>query len=283
MTSAPLHHSTKVRHLKALKHPRLLFALIILVLFFGSAVFGDFLIGVDPANIRLDLRLTPPSLAHPFGCDSLGRDVYSAIIMGSRITLYIAVLTVLLSTLLGVSLGLIAGFWGGMSDVIIMRLVDILMAFPGILLAMSLTSILGPSVHNIILAISITGWTGTARLVRGQVLSLRERDHVLAARSLGAGSIRMLVRHILPFLWTPLLVSSTFSLSGVIIVEASLSFLGLGANSSTPTWGSLLFQGRTVLTEAPFLSIIPGIMIALVVLAFNFLGDSLRDIFDPRE
>ena len=156
------------------------------------------------------------------------------------------------------------------------------MTFPGILLAMTLASILGPSVNNIIIAISATGWTATARLVRGQVLSLREREHITAARTLGCSSGHILVRHILPFLWTPLIVSTTFSLSGVILIEASLSFLGLGANSAIPTWGSLLFQGRTVLSEAPFLCMIPGVMIALLVWFFNFLGESLRDHLDPR-
>ena len=156
------------------------------------------------------------------------------------------------------------------------------MAFPGILLSMALASFLGPSVYNLILAITATGWTATARLSRAQVLSIKEREHVVAVNSLGASNLRILTHHILPFLWTPLFVSSTFSLSGVILTEASLSFLGLGANSSIPTWGGLLFQGRNVLEEAPFLSLIPGVLIATLILSFNFIGDILRDIFDPK-
>ena len=163
-----------------------------------------------------------------------------------------------------------------------MRAVDLVMAFPGILLAMTLTTLLGPTVINIVLAISLTGWTAAARLVRGQVLSLNEREYVTAARALGAVDRRIIWRHIFPGTISPLLVHATFSLSGVIIVESSLSFLGFGAQDSAASWGSLLGQGRTVLTEAPHLSIAPGMAIALTVLSLNFIGDSLRDALDPK-
>ena len=264
------------------KDIRVLFSVTIIVLFLTSALLAPFLNLPDLEASNLSQRLLKPSWEHLFGCDLFGRDLFSLVLLGARQTLIIVVSTVFLSTSVGLLLGLIAGYFRGLFDMVIMRSIDILMAFPGMLLAMALAAFLGPSTYNIILAISITGWTSTARIVRGQVLSIREKEHVLAAHSLGAKPSRIIIHHVLPFLWTPLLVSTTFSLSGVILIEASLSFLGLGANSSIPTWGGLLFQGRGVLDEAPFLSMIPGVLIATVILSFNFLGDFLRDIFDPR-
>lgn len=264
------------------KDVRLIFSILIIFVFTFCALFANHLALQDPELMDLNLRLSRPSLQHPMGCDIFGRDLFTLVLFGARQTFIIVFASIGLSTFIGLIAGVIAGYFRGITETLIMRLVDILMAFPGILLAMSLASFLGPSVNNIILAISATGWTSTARLMRGQVLSIREREHVTAARSLGAKDSRILIRHILPFLWTPLLVSTTFSLSGVILIEASLSFLGLGANSSIPTWGGLLFQGRGVLEEAPFLSVIPGMLIAIVILSLNFIGDILRDVFDPK-
>lgn len=264
------------------KDMRFLFSLTVLFIFFIFVLFAHMLALQDPEAIDLNQRLSKPTWLHPMGCDIFGRDLFTLVVFGARQTFMIVLATVSLSTVVGVIAGVCAGYFRGLTDSIIMRFVDILMAFPGILLAMSLASFLGPSVNNIILAISATGWTSTARLVRSQVLSIREREHIVAARAIGASNPRILLHHILPFLWTPLLVSSTFSLSGVILIEASLSFLGLGANSSIPTWGGLLFQGRGVLEEAPFLSIIPGVLIATVILSLNFIGDILRDVLDPR-
>ncbi len=261
---------------------RFYFSVIVIFLFVTSSVFAPYLALYNPEAIDLNLRLNPPTWLHPFGCDIYGRDLLSLALLGARQTLLIVIATVSLSTLIGLFAGLSAGYFGGLTDSLLMRCVDILMAFPGILLAMALASFLGPSLYNVILSICATGWTSTARLVRGQVLSIREREHITAARAIGLRSPRILLRHVLPFLWSPLLVSTTFSLSGVILIEASLSFLGLGANTSIPTWGGLLFQGRTVLEEAPFLSLIPGVLIAAVIFSFNFIGDVLRDHLDPK-
>ncbi len=266
----------------SIKNIRFYFSSCVILIFVGVAIFAPILSFYDPEMIDLNQRLSTPTWSHPFGCDIYGRDLLTLTMLGARQTLIIVLSTVSLSTVIGLIAGIIAGYFRGFLDTAIMRFVDILMAFPGILLAMSLASFLGPSLNNVILSISATGWTSTARLVRGQVLSIREREHIAAARALGLQSPRILFRHVLPFLWSPLLVSTTFSLSGVLLIEASLSFLGLGANTSIPTWGGLLFQGRTVLEEAPFLSLIPGVLIATVIFSFNFIGDALRDRFDPR-
>jgi peptide/nickel transport system permease protein len=265
------------------KDSRIIFSFSIISIFIFSAIFGPLLLSQGIQEGDLSLKLCTPYPQHPFGCDLHGQDVLTEMILGSRISLYIAFFTVLLSTTIGIAAGLVSGFYKGFLDMFIMRFVDILMAFPGILLALSLSSLLGPSLHNLIISITATGWTSTARLVRGQVLSLSEREYVVAAKAIGASSFRTLVLHILPSLTTPLLVSTSFSLSGVILVEASLSFLGLGAQGETPSWGALLNQGRSALSEAPHLSIFPGTAILLVVLAFNFLGDALRDHLDPKQ
>jgi peptide/nickel transport system permease protein len=202
---------------------------------------------------------------------------------GARSSLYVASLTVLLSVTLGVFIGLVSGYFGKTIDHIFMRLVDIVMAFPGILLAMSLAALLGPSLHTVIFSISATGWTSAARIIRSQVLSLREREYVLASKALGATHTRLILSHILPGTITPLVVHSTFALSGVIIVEASLSFLGLGAQDGALTWGGLLGQGSQIeLARAPHLTLIPGAAIFLLVLSLNQMGDALRDALNPR-
>jgi ABC-type dipeptide/oligopeptide/nickel transport system permease subunit len=238
----------------------------------------------DPENMDdIARRLAPPSAAHWLGNDLTGGDVLTGIIYGTRTSLYIGFVTVFLSITLGVSIGLLAGYRRGAIDMILMRTVDLLMAFPGILLAMALAALMGPDLHNVVLAITATGWTSSARLVRGQVLSLTEREYVTATRALGASGWRIVLKHIFPGTMSPLVVLATFSLSGVIIIEASLSFLGLGAQDGAPSWGAILSQGRTQLVEAPHLAVAPGVAIFLVVLALNFLGDALRDALDPRQ
>ena len=230
----------------------------------------------------INLRLLPPNSIHPLGCDLYGQDILNSILMGARTSLIIGFLTVLFSTCIGVVTGLVAGFFRGIVDHVIMRLVEIVMAFPGILLAMALAALLGPSLMNLVLAMTATGWTGIARLVRAEVLSLSSREYVMASQVLGASTGRILFRQIMPSLWPYVLVTSSFSFAGVIITEASLGFLGLGAPDGYQTWGSLLNQGRTVILEAPHLSLFPGIVLVLVVLGFNFVGDGLRDKFDPK-
>lgn len=229
-------------------------------------------------------RLCNPSYEHILGCDINGNDVLTIMLWGSRTSLYVGLLTVLLSVSIGICIGLTAGFFGSWVDMLLMRIVDIFMAFPGILLAMSLTALLGPSLNTVVFAIAATGWTSAARLVRGQVLSLRTREYVMASRGFGGSPFRQMFRHILPHTWTPLVVHGTFALSGVIIVEAGLSFLGLGAQDSTLTWGGLLSQTSEVeLMSSLHLSLAPGLAIFFLVMCLNFIGDALRDYLDPKD
>jgi len=254
----------------------------ILLLITLMALTGYFFMPFDHQEVFLEKRLLGPHQGNWLGCDLYGRDVLKALVTGAGTSLYIAFVTVLITSLTGICLGLLAGYFQSWVDILIMRTVDILMAFPGILLTMALASLSGPGLNTIIFAISVTGWTGMARIVRAQVLSVREREFVQATAALGSKDFRIMLRHILPSILPPVIVTATFSLSGVILVEASLSFLGLGNPEGSPTWGSMLNQGRTVLTEAPHLSIAPGIMIMMIVLAFNFMGDALRDSLDPH-
>lgn len=270
---------------RCLANPRIWFGGSVTVAFVFAAVFAPVLAPTAPNAMDVALRLKPPSLDTPaswLGYDLNGGSLLTAMLYGARTSLEISVSTVALSVTFGTLVGLIAGYKRGWVDSLLMRLVDLLMAFPGTLLAMALAALMGPSRSNVVLAIAATGWTSAARLVRGQTLSLREREYVTASRALGAKGGRLVFRHIFPGTLSPLLVHATFSLSGVIIVEAGLSFLGLGAQDGAPSWGATLGQGRTVLTEAPFLSIAAGAAIGILVLALNFVGDALRDILDPR-
>ena len=263
-------------------NPRLIFGLVVIVSVTAASLLAPWLAPTNPDDIDITLRLNPPGALDLFGRDLSGGSVLTAMLYGGRTSLYISSVTVFLCVTIGSWVGLIAGYKRGWVDTMLMRMVDLLMAFPGILLAMALAAMLGPSRNNVILAISATGWTSAARLMRAQTLSIREREYVVASRAMGAKDLRLIWHHIFPATLSPLLVHATFSLSGVIIVEASLSFLGLGAQDGAPSWGALLSQGRTVLLEAPYLSIIPGVAIATLVLALNFVGDALRDILDPR-
>ncbi len=264
------------------RNPRIVFGFIILLGAIATAVLAPWIAPYPADEMDITKRLCPPSSEHWLGCDLNGADILTAIMYGGRTSLYIGFLTVCMTLSVGVFVGLISGYWRGWIDHLLMRSVDILMAFPGILVAMSLAALLGPNIHNVVLAIAATGWTSAARLVRGQVLSLREREYVTASRALGARDRRLIFYHILPGTISTLLIHATFSLSAVILIEASLSFLGLGAQDGPPSWGALLNQGRAVITEAPHLSIAPGFAIMLIVLSLNFIGDALRDILDPR-
>jgi peptide/nickel transport system permease protein len=255
----------------------------ILSIVIGSAVFADLLAPYPLGEGSITDRLAGPSAQHFFGCDLNGADVLTAMLYGARTSLYVGLATILLSMSLGVTLGLVSGYSGGVVDILIMRSVDTVMAFPGILLAMGLTALMGPSVHTVIIAIAATGWTSSARLVRGQALSLKEREYVLAGRALGGSHKHLIINHILPAALSPIIVQATFSLSGVMVVEAGLSFLGLGASDAALTWGGLLGQGSQIqLDRAPHLTMIPGAAIFALVMALNFMGDALRDAFDPK-
>lgn len=255
---------------------------VIVALAVSMAVLSPVLAPYDPAWQVLSLRLAGPMLAHPFGLDELGRDILSRILSGARISLLVGLAVVSVSATAGSLLGATAGYVGGRLDTAISRVIDILMAFPGILLAIALVAVLGPSLFNVVLALSAIGWVGYARLVRGQVLRARECEFVQAARALGAGTWRVLITHLLPAALPALMVQATLGMAGAILAEASLSFLGLGVQPPTPSWGTMLNGGRAHLLDAPHLTVFPGLAIALLVLGFNFLGDGLRDRVDPR-
>jgi peptide/nickel transport system permease protein len=247
-----------------------------------AALLGPVLTPYDPASQDLARRLEAPSLAHPFGLDELGRDILARILSGAQISLLVGLAVVSVSSIVGMLVGSVAGYFGGRVDDVISRIIDVLMAFPGILLAIALVAVLGPSLTNVVIALSVIGWVGYARLVRGQALRAREFDFVQAARALGAGSRRIVVRHILPTALPAVVVQATLGMAGAIIAEAALSFLGLGVQPPTPSWGTMLDAGRSHLFDAPHLTIFPGLAIAVLVLGFNFLGDGLRDRVDPK-
>jgi peptide/nickel transport system permease protein len=246
-----------------------------------TALLAPFLAPYDPLAIDLKGELEGPGVGHLLGQDKLGRDILSQIIYGSRVSLVVGLVVVGISLLIGVSLGAAAGYFGGVFDTILMRIVDILLAFPGILLAIALTGILGPNLRHIILALCVLGWVGYARLVRGQVLAEKNREYVLAARAIGANHPRIILRHILPNCFAPVIVEATFGLAGVILAESSLSFLGLGPQD-VPTWGRLMNEGAQYLLFAPHVATFPGIAIMLTVLGFNFIGDGLRNRWDVK-
>lgn len=247
-----------------------------------SAIAAPMLAPHDPNAQDTSRRLEAPSHDHPLGLDDLGRDVLSRIVYGSRVSLRVGFSVVILAALIGVTLGAIAGYFGGAADVIVMRICDILLSFPGILLAIALVAVLGPSLNNVVLALVITAWVGYARLVRGQVLKVREMEFVTAAKALGAKSPRVILLHVLPNIINPVIVMATLGLGGVILSEAALSFLGLGVQPPTPSWGAMLTSGRRYLGLANHLAIFPGAAIMLAVMGLNFLGDGLIDALDPK-
>ena len=248
----------------------------------AAAVFGPWVLPFDPLHQELALRLSPPSWAHPLGLDELGRDLASRLVLGARVSLFVGVSVVCVSAVIGTLVGAVAGYAGGKIDMALGRLMDVLMAFPGILLAIALVAVLGPSLRNVVLALVTIGWVGYARLVRGQVLKIRELEYVQAARALGAPVVRVVLRHVIPATLSTVSVQATLGMAGAIVAEASLSFLGLGVQPPMPSWGTMLDAGRAHLFDAPHLTIVPGVAIALLVMGFNFAGDALRDRLDPR-
>jgi peptide/nickel transport system permease protein len=237
----------------------------------------------DPSAQDLPRRLVGPTWTHPLGLDELGRDVLARVLAGARISFLVGLTVVSVSASVGTLLGAVAGYFGGLVDDLISRVTDVLLAFPGLLLAIALVAVLGPSLTNVLFALTVIGWVGYARLVRGQVLRAREFEYVLAARALGAGAPRILWRHVVPNAIPAVVVQSTLGMAGAIIGEAALSFLGLGVQPPTPSWGTMLNGGRAHLLDAPHLTIFPGLAIATLVLGFNFLGDGLRDRMDPKK
>jgi peptide/nickel transport system permease protein len=248
----------------------------------AAAIVGPALTPFDPSAQELPSRLAGPTWTHPFGLDELGRDILARVLAGARISFLVGIVVVGVSAVIGTTIGAVAGYAGGIADETIGRLVDTLLAFPGLLLAIAFVAVLGPSLANVLVALTAIGWVGYARLVRGQVLRARELEYVQAARALGSSAARVLTHHVVPAAIPAVAVQATLGMGGAIISEAALSFLGLGVQPPTPSWGTMLNGGRAHLLDAPHLTIFPGLAIALVVLGFNFLGDGLRDTLDPK-
>jgi peptide/nickel transport system permease protein len=256
-------------------------AVLVLVLWAAAALLGPWL-PLTPSSITLSRILAPPGPGLPLGADDLGRPVLDRLLAGAGTSFTVGVGVVLCSALVGSVIGAVAGWSSGWLDLVIVRVIDVFLAFPGILLAIALAGILGPGIGNIIIALAAVGWVGYARLARAQVLSLRQREHVLAAQALGVGSGRILSRHLLPLAMAPLIVEATFGIAGAVIAEAGLSFLGLGVQPPAASWGSMIRDGVAYMLVAPHLVLAPGLAMLLVVLAVNLLGDGLRDRLDVR-
>ncbi len=258
------------------------FGLIVILIFVLMAIFAPYIAPRPYDEIDLPNMLRAPSQEYPFGTDEHGRDIFSRIIYGARISLKVSMLAVCFSMIIGITLGALAGYFGGVVDFIISGITDIVWSFPVTLLAIAFVAALGPSLNNLILALALTGWTGFARLVRGEFLSLREKEFVKAAIAQGIPNGKILFRHMLPNALAPIIVMMTMELPKAIIVESSLSFLGLGAQPPIPSWGSIMSGGRSYLLEAPWIFFFPGFIMALLVLAVNLFGDALRDALDPK-
>jgi peptide/nickel transport system permease protein/oligopeptide transport system permease protein len=268
---------------RALKRRRLAMAggaVILLLVLLGIA--GPWIAPYDPLDQDLSKSLQSPSWAHWFGTDSFGRDILSRVLYGARISLLVGIVSQGIAFSLGVAMGLVSGYYGGKIDALIMRLADVTLAFPTLLLLIAITAAFQPSLAVVFVAIGVVGWAGLARLVRSQTLVVRELDFVQAARALGMNDFRLLARHVLPNTLAPAIIAVTLGMAGAILLEAALSFIGLGAQPPTPSWGSMISDGRDFLRTAPWISVFPGLAIGLVVLGFNLFGDGLRDAMDPR-
>ena len=266
------------------RDPGALLAVVVITTLVLVAVFAPLLAPYDPTrpDLSLGFRASPPSAEHFLGTDRAGRDVLSRLLYGARVSLAIGFGSQLLSLFLGVTAGLLAGYFGGWTDTLISRLIEVLQAFPSLLFIIVLSVSLGPGLLTAYIALGIVGWAGVARIVRGAALGLKQADYVEGARALGAGGARLIARHVFPGVLPSLIVIYTIGVGGAIIGEATLSFLGLGVKPPTPSWGQMIADGQSYLTSAWWMSVFPGLAIAVVVIAFNFLGDALRDALDPR-
>src|SRR5215471_5500041 len=279
-TAIPLHRRVVVN---ARHNPLAAVGVVLILIFVVFALFAPWIAPQDPAAIDLPQRLNSVSNAHWFGTDELGRDILSRVVYGARISMLVGGSVVLASLALGLIIGSIAGYYGGAIDRFVnVVLMNAFLSFPGILLAIAFVAFRGPGIFNLVIALSLGGWVGYARLVRGQVLAAREREFVEAARALGASDLRILVRHILPNIIQPVIVQAAIGMAGAILAEATMSFLGLGVPPPTASWGAMLNDGRGHLFDAPHLVLFPAVVVMLAVLSFNFIGDALRDLLDPR-
>jgi peptide/nickel transport system permease protein len=280
---APLRVNEFKRFLRVFLGRRLVvFGMVVILAFIIIAIFAPLLAPYDPLEPDLSTVLQQPSGAHWLGTDPQGRDTLSRIIYGTQTSLMIGLIVVTCASIVGMTLGTLAGYFGGWTHIIIMRIIDSLMSFPMILLALVVASLLGSGVRNVIIALSVALVPSYARVMCGQVLSVKENDYVLAGRSIGAGNLRIMLRHIVPNCFAPLLVMVTMALGGVVLAEAGLSFLGIGITPPTPAWGSMVNDGRQYLLTSPILSFAPGLALMFLVFAFNMVGDGLRDALDPR-
>ncbi|MCU0576221.1 MAG: ABC transporter permease [Desulfobacterota bacterium] len=250
--------------------------------FFVLSVLTPVIAPYDPAAIDVDSILVPPSAGHLFGTDDLGRDVFTRMLYGAGISLKVGFVAVGIAVLIGTLLGAVSGYYGGLVDVVIMRFVDIMLCFPSFFLILAVIAFMEPSIFNIMAVIGLTSWMGITRLVRAEFLSLKERDFVLAVRAMGAGAPRIIFGHILPNAMAPVLVSATLGIAAAVLTESALSFLGIGVQPPTPSWGNMLTQGQNVLGIAWWLSFFPGMAILITVLGYNLLGEGIRDAIDPR-
>ncbi len=263
--------------------PTSLIGIALLVLFAFAALLAPYLASSDPSALNLTSRLQQPSSLHLLGTDELGRDILSRILYGSRISLIVGISVVALSALVGIIAGCLAGFYGGLLDTLInIYISNAFLVLPGILLAIAFVAFLGPGLLNVIFALSISGWVNYARLIRAQVMAVKQREYIQAAKTLGASDVRIILRHILPNCVQPLLIQVAVGMAGAVLAEATLSFLGLGVPPPSPSWGAMLNDARSHLFDSPHLVVFPALAIMLLVLAFNFLGDALRDAYDPR-
>lgn len=255
---------------------------VFILLFIVVSLVGPGLTAQDPNKVVVLNKLQAPSAEHWFGTDNYGRDIFTRIIHGMELTLRVGFLSVAIGGIIGVILGIVSGYYGGRIDMIIMRVMDVLLAFPGILLALAIVSVLGGSLNNVIIAVAIFSIPAFARIVRGSTLSVRKLEYIDAVKALGASDFRIIFKHILPNVMSPIIVQATLRIATAILTASGLSFLGLGAQPPTPEWGAMLSDGRAFMTEHPHVILFPGIMIVIVVLAFNIFGDGLRDALDPK-
>ncbi len=256
--------------------------LAIVLAFFALSIFTPYLAPYDPSAIDVNDILAPPSHAHIFGTDELGRDVFTRMLYGAGISLKVGFVAVGIAVLIGAFLGAISGYYGGLVDIVIMRFVDIMLCFPSFFLILAVIAFMEPSIFNIMAVIGLTSWMGITRLVRAEFLSLKERDFVLAEKAIGASHPRIIFVHILPNAMAPVLVSATLGIAAAVLTESALSFLGIGVQPPTPSWGNMLTQGQNVLGIAWWLSFFPGMAILITVLGYNLLGEGIRDAIDPR-
>jgi peptide/nickel transport system permease protein len=264
------------------KHNLALVGLIILVPMFMCAVLAPLISPHDPVEPDLKNILTGPTWSHPFGTDTLGRDVFSRVIYGSRISLLVGFVSVGIATLIGIMIGAVSGYSGGIIDELIMRFVDLMMCFPTFFLILAVIALLEPSIWNIMIVIGLTNWMGIARLVRAEILSIKGKEYVLAAKAMGFPRRRIIFGHVLPNALSPVYVVATLGIGGAILTESALSFLGIGVQPPTPSWGNILTQAKDNIEVAWWLSLYPGLAIFLTVMGYNLLGEGLRDVFDPR-